>query len=1794
MAIDLNAEPYNDDFDEKKNFYQILFRPGYSVQARELTQLQTILRDQIKKFGNHIFKHGSIVIPGHSSADIGAPYVKVQSTYNELNIDTTLFVDKVIVGSTSGVKAAVKKIIPASGNDPLTFYIMYTSGGNDGAVTFLPEEEIYVESNTDAKTNVRSGSDAVGQGGLAHISAGVYYVNGSFVYVEKQATPLTGLVSGNNTKYTVTPNCHVLLKIVESVVDHTMDETLLDNAQGAYNYAAPGADRLKIYLELTTLPLGTTITNDYIEIMRYRDGVLEEHAKNARYSELEKALARRTYDESGNYVVNGLAPQLKEHLKKELNEGVFAPSAGGDVGKFVVDVTPGKAYIQGFENEKIAHTRIVADKARTNAHIKETNINLRPSYGQYMVVSDIKGPFNIKSSDLIELYDTASDLSGQTEWTATTAVTSGQKYAYDGRLYVATTTGITGNVGPTHVDKINSVPNADLWMSGASALANTFIYYANRLYKVKNTGTLGSSSPTHVVGEEVNTAQGKWDNNKRVATGDTFYYENTRKDPDVSSLYRVITPVNNPYVAGTNIVTGHFGGLVGNSLSAETSLKTGTSSVTISNGGLYGLAPDIVISPPDHPEGTQATATVTLTSGVITEVNITNGGSGYLQPPEITINRADGDTGYGTPPVAVNAVITYTATMLLGDSALPTLGVWNAATAYLTGARVLYSGVIYKRLTDGTTATAPVSDATNWSPIPDFGVEPRFVAGATVSNITSIAYNNGTYSVAGPGPIWGSGRVTITVANASDIANLQVGEYITITGATATNGTNATRLNTGTALAPASTSPSGLGWIVVSKPSATTFTIDTAVALNNANITYTNLTGIEIKTTGKMVNAKLFMPGMSVNRGDIVWVPGATSGTTAQRQHRAYLVTNSTTPFSAGTTYPTGTGTNIASGNATLSYIGTPALLEYAGSPVTLEYFGNVASFRYEGSAGQKIGSARAIAIDYLAGDPTTNSAIYKLWVTDVKVNAFQDSLDDVGAVKYNNGADYAFALGTFDIPLTQGVFTAGERIVHDTTGRTAVVKYYDPATSKVYAYRNNSAIQTPQKGDEVRGTTSGTRGNVQNRTMVTTAGQSSLIFQLPKDIPASIKSGEPAVFKFRYIAQKEIPITITTLNGTNSSSNIGDGTILPIELGSFLAIGANGVIPNSFFSLSAESNAVSVNFGGLTDYGPTGQVIKVYCNVLKTNDIAPITPKTKDITERTETIVQWSPGVTVNETGLSGGPQKLYYGNNLYVVTSSGALDSDEADFPTDTTGNAFANGTAQLKYIGTMDSIPLDKADIIQLVSVTDTNGDITVNYTVNNGQTDYAYLRGTVKKIPNRPSPTGSIDIVYQYYMHSGNGDFFCIDSYLEGTVSAIDKKIIYQSPSTGINHDLTSCIDFRPTVGDDGTFDSGTAKLSDLIVSGTSFDSPLRYYVPRIDSLVIDQSGEITLVPGTPAEKAVEPTIPSGQFELNRFFIPAFTRNVADIQVKRMDVERFTMKDIKEIVNRVERIEEFSTLTASEVAVTAYEVKDAATGLNRFKSGYLVETFKNPFTIARTTDGDYAASFVGEVLAAPIEELICDLVVTNSTTQVTLPNGKVARNTADGDGFVIRGGCLMLPYTEEVFAQQPLSSRVTNLNPFLMIKWDGIVQCDPPSDFWVETMQLPTIYEKVNETVTIRWNSPVPEVQRQVTYSSINDGLTAQQRTIKPAPIQLVAYRITQPDGHTYTTVGAPGKYEKPGDARVEVIGSTTINQRADGASTTRAIDEAAKRIGGRGTVITDDVYKQIAHARTSDALSLTIR
>ena len=97
QKTNLNVSPYYDDFDKDKNFYKLLFKPGYPVQARELTGLQSILQNQIESFGSHMFKEGSMVIPGGITCDNQFTTVKVNP--NHLGIDVTVYLDALSSGS---------------------------------------------------------------------------------------------------------------------------------------------------------------------------------------------------------------------------------------------------------------------------------------------------------------------------------------------------------------------------------------------------------------------------------------------------------------------------------------------------------------------------------------------------------------------------------------------------------------------------------------------------------------------------------------------------------------------------------------------------------------------------------------------------------------------------------------------------------------------------------------------------------------------------------------------------------------------------------------------------------------------------------------------------------------------------------------------------------------------------------------------------------------------------------------------------------------------------------------------------------------------------------------------------------------------------------------------------------------------------------------------------------------------------------------------------------------------------------------------------------------------------------------------------------------------------------------------------------------------------------------------------------------------------------------------------------------------------------------------------------------
>ena len=109
---DFNVSPYFDDYSEDKKFHRVMYRPAFAVQARELTTQQSITQDQIEKMGDHLFKHGAMVIPGQITPDFHYNAVKLTSFTGTLaNFD-----NNTLTGGTSGIVADVIDFVATDGH----------------------------------------------------------------------------------------------------------------------------------------------------------------------------------------------------------------------------------------------------------------------------------------------------------------------------------------------------------------------------------------------------------------------------------------------------------------------------------------------------------------------------------------------------------------------------------------------------------------------------------------------------------------------------------------------------------------------------------------------------------------------------------------------------------------------------------------------------------------------------------------------------------------------------------------------------------------------------------------------------------------------------------------------------------------------------------------------------------------------------------------------------------------------------------------------------------------------------------------------------------------------------------------------------------------------------------------------------------------------------------------------------------------------------------------------------------------------------------------------------------------------------------------------------------------------------------------------------------------------------------------------------------------------------------------------------------------------------------------------
>ena len=244
---DLNISPYYDDFSEDKKFQKVIFRAGRPLQSRELTQTQSILQNQIERFGSHIFEEGSLVTGAESDIDMEMYYVKCKSanpnSAGDSSVESyrTSFHQKFIQGKSSGVVAQVFNSSAETSDDKLTLFVKFLTQGTDSANSsvFYGNEDIRevtlgedgtvtpVSGNNNEFTVEVNTETPIGRASIASITEGVVFVRGFFCKVDEQTLILE--------KYSGKPSYRVGLEISESLISSADDSSLLDNSQGTTN-----------------------------------------------------------------------------------------------------------------------------------------------------------------------------------------------------------------------------------------------------------------------------------------------------------------------------------------------------------------------------------------------------------------------------------------------------------------------------------------------------------------------------------------------------------------------------------------------------------------------------------------------------------------------------------------------------------------------------------------------------------------------------------------------------------------------------------------------------------------------------------------------------------------------------------------------------------------------------------------------------------------------------------------------------------------------------------------------------------------------------------------------------------------------------------------------------------------------------------------------------------------------------------------------------------------------------------------------------------------------------------------------------------------------------------------------------------------------------------------------------------------------------------------------------------------------------------------------------------------------
>lgn len=421
-----NQAPYFDDFNEQKNYVRVLFRPKQSVQTRELNQIQTILQDQIGVLADSLVANKTSIIGGKPNFNKSLNYIKLADG-TVFSRPLSEYQDATFTAS-NGVKGTIRFAVSPEGLDPATLYVSYDSASPTTNETFPKHSSTLTVTFKDLNQEVITVSDDresyIGFGSAVVLDEGIFYIRKTFVRVPSQLLIIK--------KYGITssdPDFTVGLLIKERIITHEDDVTLLDNATGYPNETAPGAHRYQMTgLLMKKSDVHPDELENFIALIRIEKNEVAQKPRddNDYLPDILALLARRTNDESGDYVIDTFDLDVREHLLSEstevsdskltvtdtqgtdpkqfqvktTNNGVYLLAEGGMEDHLCLQLDPGLAYVRGWEVRINNITRLACPKARDTATIDNSIVQL--SYTNSVVLKPTAGDITIGSKLLFK------------------------------------------------------------------------------------------------------------------------------------------------------------------------------------------------------------------------------------------------------------------------------------------------------------------------------------------------------------------------------------------------------------------------------------------------------------------------------------------------------------------------------------------------------------------------------------------------------------------------------------------------------------------------------------------------------------------------------------------------------------------------------------------------------------------------------------------------------------------------------------------------------------------------------------------------------------------------------------------------------------------------------------------------------------------------------------------------------------------------------------------------------------------------------------------------------------------------------------------------------------------------------------------------------------------------------------------------------------------------------------------------------------------------------------------------